>query len=248
MNRDEFDERLSRISTAWTQLHQAHQGTREQRGAAVEAILRRYQAAIFRYLLRAVGDPNAAEDLAQEFAVRFVEGRFHNADPERGRFRDYVKTVLFHLVDDYRKRQAREPRAESLDRDEPAASAGVEAEQAFQADWRKELLEQAWKGLAALQQESGTPYYDVLRLHVEHPELGAREMAEHLSARLGKALTDNHVRKLLERARKQFAHRVVEETHRSLGVCSRDQLEEELADLKLLKYCQGILRRGGPNG
>src|SRR3712207_7176976 len=50
----------------------------------------------------------AAEELLQEFAVRFLRGDFRRADPQRGRFRDYVKTALIHLVIDHqRAEQAR---------------------------------------------------------------------------------------------------------------------------------------------
>ena len=60
---------------------------------------------VFRYLLRAVRDTSVAEDLTQEFALRFIQGRFGNANPDQGKFRNYVKSALFRLVQDhYRER------------------------------------------------------------------------------------------------------------------------------------------------
>ena len=75
------------------------------------ALVHRYRGAIYRYLLGAVRNPDVADDLAQDFALRLVRGDFRNADPERGRFRDLVKTVLFHLIVDYQRRQKAQPRA-----------------------------------------------------------------------------------------------------------------------------------------
>src|SRR6516162_4885261 len=97
--------RLSRISTIWEALRQAHEGTG---GAAEEArrlLVERYGGAVYRYLHAALRDPHAAEDLTQEFALRLVRGDFRKVNAERGRFRDYVKTVLFRLVSRHRKRR-----------------------------------------------------------------------------------------------------------------------------------------------
>jgi hypothetical protein len=52
----------------------------------------------------------SAEDLFEESALRLVHGDLRGADAGRGRFRDFVKGVLFHLVADHHKRQRRRPR------------------------------------------------------------------------------------------------------------------------------------------
>src|SRR3954462_13104217 len=101
MARDELDQHLSHINTMWTMLHQAHRGAPDEAAAARQALMQRYCGAVFRYLLRAVRDPSVAEDLTQEFALRFIQGRFGHADPEQGRFRNYVKAALFRLVQDH---------------------------------------------------------------------------------------------------------------------------------------------------
>lgn len=248
MQGDETDERLSRISTMWTKLRQAHEGSRDAAHAARQELMQRYCGAVYRYLLSTLRDPHTAEDLTQEFALRFIGGRFRGADPEHGRFRDYVKKGLFNLVHDYRKKQHKEPRAVLLEHQEPAAPAEEhpEAEQAFLHSWRQELLARAWQALARIQTETGQPYHAVLRFRVENPDLHSPQMAEHLSAALGKPLTAAGVRQLLHRAREKFAAALLEETRHSLGFADQEQLEEELAELNLLKYCQGALKDLGP--
>src|SRR5271165_1024348 len=101
---------LNHISTIWSMVRKAH-GVPGAANPALEALLERYSGAVYRYLLGALRDPHAADDLSQEFSLRFVRGDFRNADPQRGRFRDLVKTVLFHLIVDYQRRQKAGPRA-----------------------------------------------------------------------------------------------------------------------------------------
>src|SRR5262249_57514629 len=93
--------------------------------------------AVYRYLIGAVRDPDIADELFQEFALRLMRGAFRRADPRRGRFRDFLKTALSHLVTDHYRRQGRGPRPyhgspqPATDRSTPA-----EAEERFAAEWR----------------------------------------------------------------------------------------------------------------
>jgi hypothetical protein len=47
----------------------------------------------------------------------------------------------------------------------------------------------------------------------------------------------------LHRARERFAELLLDETRLSLEGGGRQELEEELAELNLLKYCQDLLQR-----
>src|SRR5690349_5073543 len=93
------DERLSRITTMWTMLGRAHGAGTAARDAQ-ELLMERYYGAVYKYLRRSLGNDDAAEDLFQEFALRFVRGDFRRIDPAKGRFRNYLRTVLVHLIDD----------------------------------------------------------------------------------------------------------------------------------------------------
>src|SRR5215472_16778178 len=137
MSSHNSDRRLSRISTLWSLVGQAHHDAGDEVGAARGQLLQRYGGAIRRYLLGALRDPDAAEDLFQDFAYRFLHGDLRRADPERGRFRDYVKGVLFHLVADYHKKRQRLPRQMAPEHPDPAVVCEPDAdqEQAFLASW-----------------------------------------------------------------------------------------------------------------
>src|SRR6516164_10735492 len=119
MSANDADRHLSRISTLWSLVSLAHHEAGDEVSTAQQKLLERYSGAIRRYLLGALRDPDAAEDLFQDFAYRFLHGDLRRVDPQRGRFRDYVKGVLFHLIADYHKRS----RAQPLPADHPDLAA-----------------------------------------------------------------------------------------------------------------------------
>jgi RNA polymerase sigma-70 factor (ECF subfamily) len=246
MEQNSADQRLSRINTLWTVVHQAAQGPAADASAARGQLLRRYGKAVHRYLLAAVHDPEAARDLAQDFAVRFLAGGFAQADAHRGRFRDFLKGVLSHLIaDHYRQR----PRHQPLPRDGRGAAIPAQAphdpDAQFLDTWREQLLARTWEGLAQVQHETGRQYASVLLLRVTKPGLRSTQMAEQLTAELGRPLTADAVRQLLHRARDCFADLLLDEVRQTLQDPTRQELERELADLHLLDYCRPALERAG---
>jgi RNA polymerase sigma-70 factor (ECF subfamily) len=242
------EDRLSELKTEWTLLFRAHGGLAGAAAATRELLLRYYGAA-YRYLLGTVRDAAAAEELTQEFAVRFLRGDFQRADPGRGRFRDYLKTALRHLVQDYWRRQKKEPPlpfdsglaegAESAAPDDPDPQ--------FLEKWREELLAQAWEALRAEQERTGSPYHTLLRWRADEPEARSAELAGRLRAQRGGHLTEAGVRQLLHRARQRFADLLVDEVAHSLPGCTPAELEQELIDLGLLEYCRAALLRRRPS-
>src|SRR4051812_1666571 len=105
MDEREIARRLNNISTVWSLVLQAHQGPPDATAVARQALVERYLGAVYRYLLGAVRNPDTADELCQEFCLRFVRGDFRNADPARGRFRDLIKTALINLVINHQKRK-----------------------------------------------------------------------------------------------------------------------------------------------
>src|SRR6516165_3947146 len=100
--------RLSRIDTHWTDLIRAHEQAGEAATEAQQQQLLRYYDAVRHYMAGIVDDWGTAEELTQEFAIRFLRGDFKRADPERGRFRDFLKMSLRNLAGSYwRKKQLR---------------------------------------------------------------------------------------------------------------------------------------------
>ncbi len=196
MSSSDFERRLSRISTLWSLVTVAHHEAGSEVEAAQRQLLQRYSGAIRGYLRGALHDADAADDLFQDFACRFLRGDLRRADPERGRFRDYVKGVLFHLIADYHKKRQRLPRQMAPEHPDPAVVCAPDAdrERAFLTSWRDELLARTWTALAAADQANNQYFHAVLRFRADNPEVHSQEMAEQLSSILGKPLTAAGVR------------------------------------------------------
>jgi RNA polymerase sigma-70 factor (ECF subfamily) len=218
---------------------------------ARQHLLTRYARAVHRYLLGALHDSDAANDLSQEFALRFIRGDFRSADPARGRFRDFVKGVLSHLIADHHRKRRAQPQSmpsglAPAAPEEPMA----ESDRQFLESWRDELFARTWEALQRFEARTGQPFHTVLRFRVDHPDLGSKQLAEQFGARLGKAITPVGMRQMLRRARAKFWDLLLEEVVQTLENPSDDQLEQELIDLGLLelKGCRDALERRRSGG
>jgi RNA polymerase sigma-70 factor (ECF subfamily) len=240
------EQRLSRIATQWSVVRQAHASGVEHRHAAQRELLERYGGAVRRYLLAALRDADAADEVFQEFALRFVRGDLRSADPGHGRFRSFLKTVISRMVTDYHRRRQRRERqvvASPLDHGAVEAAAAERPEPDFSASWREDLLARAWQQLRELEAESGRPYFTVLHHRVHHAGANSQILAVQLAQLLGRPLTAGNVRVLVHRARDRFAEFLLSEVAGSVGEATLDQVEQELIDLRLHEYCREVLQR-----
>jgi RNA polymerase sigma factor (sigma-70 family) len=234
------NDHLSWISTSWSLLRQAHEAAEDEAAAARQLLFERYGGAVRRFLTAVLCDSDAAEELTQEFAVELVRGGFRGANPERGRFRDYVKSSLIHLVGKHRRRKRRRPQL--LSPENPALTELALAEdndRNFDRHWRAQLLARAWEALAQTNQD----FYVVLRFRVEHPEMRSEQMAKQLESRVGRLLNAAAVRQTLRRARERFALLLLDAVAHSLLTPSPERIEDELAALDLLEYCRDVIAR-----
>jgi RNA polymerase sigma-70 factor (ECF subfamily) len=243
---DDDDLHISRIQTAWSMVRNAHRDHTSVQ-VAQQQLLDRYGGAVRRYALSALRDEDAAEEVFQEFALKFIRGDFSNADPERGRFRAFVKTVVYRLIVDYQRRTKKRSTQGSIHSNiaEPliddAGAAGDDA--LFQSSWRDDLLARCWQKLADDERASGKPYHSVLRYRVDHPDLRSPELAAGLSKQLGKEINAGAVRVLLHRSRDLFAEMLLDEVTESLASGSLEDAEQELIDLELHEYCRPALEK-----
>jgi RNA polymerase sigma-70 factor (ECF subfamily) len=230
---------LINISTQWSLMFQAHHGKGDAAQDAQQQLLLRYAGAVYGYLLKALRDPEAAAEQCQEFALRFLRGDFKRADPERGRFRDFLRTVLYHLVVDYHRQRRAQPAPLPADSayHHPAAPAAASLDREFLDQWRRELLARSWEALEADQQRGKHAYYTVLRWRADHPDATAPQLATALSQPEGRPVTETGARQLLRRARVRFAELLREEVARSMGGATAQQVGEELMELGLEAYC-----------
>jgi RNA polymerase sigma factor (sigma-70 family) len=241
------DEHLTGIPTR-PELLQHGNAEGEVAVRARQELVLMYYGAAFRYLMACLRDRDTAQDLAQHFASRLMEGNYiRQINPGQGRFRDYLKRSLQNLVCDHLKKMQQEKRLQPLTEEkaavEPDESTVFADDQTFLDSVRAELVGCAWKTLAQIERESDTPYESVLRLKTEHPRLRSSQLAAQLGPRLGKSLTETGVRQILRRARQKFAHAVVEHTRTFLQTPDNDNVAQLLIDLNLLELCKDELKQ-----
>jgi RNA polymerase sigma-70 factor (ECF subfamily) len=242
MDQSDPNTRLSGIPTLWSDVHQA-QLSGCLAPDARRKLLQIYGGAVWRYLLAALRNEDAAEELFQEFAVLFLRGGLRGADPGRGRFRDYLKGTLFHLIADHHNKARHHSLPLDTDRVEPAVEPDSEQDEAFLTSWRDELLARAWVALQEVDNTTGQIFYVVLRYRADHPRASSTEMADGLSLAVGKKLTAPGVRQTLHRARDRFADLLLDEIAHALAEPTVETLEEELIEIGLLEQCRPALDR-----
>jgi RNA polymerase sigma factor (sigma-70 family) len=226
-------QRLNEIATHWTQVQQAVLGEGPAAAEAQRELFERYGGAMRRYLQAALTDASAVDDLLQDFAVALVSGGFRGLQPERGRFRDYVKGVLFRLVQKHRRREQRQPRQLPADIDltDPESFPGA-CEEQFRQSWRDELLARTWQELA----QAEPSYFTVLHFRAAHPDMPSDKMVGELAPQLGKPLTAPGVRQKLHRARKRFSNLLLQQVAASLELPTPGAIHEELRELDLSSF------------
>jgi RNA polymerase sigma-70 factor (ECF subfamily) len=237
------EQQLNVISTQWSLVYRAHHASRAAAQSARHELLERYEGAVRRYLHKVLHDPDATDDVYQEFALRLVHGDLRGANSERGRFRDFVKGTLFHLIADHRNKQRKWPGPLPGNGALLANPQDGESDRQFAESWRDELLARAWEALAEIEGSTGQPFYAVLRFRADHPEMRSPQLAKELATRMGRTFTAVGVRQTLHRARAKFATLLLDEVSHSVENPTVEQLEDELVELGLLEYCRPALAR-----
>jgi RNA polymerase sigma factor (sigma-70 family) len=221
------EERLSQIPTSWTTIGSAHMtGSESQK--AMEDLVGRYHDAVTRYIHLKVRDTHLADEVLQEFWTKLLTGKLAGADKNKGRFRDYLRTVLHRLIIDHfriRKLQPLPP-GDLLDASAP--------DEDFKRVWRDAVLDRVWSRLETYQ--ATTPknrYSSVLQLRRDHPKASIEEIAERLSQDTGSPMTPEAFRKNLQRARAKFIDLLIQELRETIHPTNNEDVEAEIFDLGL---------------
>lgn len=220
-------DRLTMLETNWTRLRAAHLPGPEGQ-AAMHELVSRYHDAVERYLRLKLRDRNLADEVLQEFWTKLLAGKLSGADQNKGRFRDYLRTVIHRLiVDHFRGRKAQSlPPGDLPDPSQPDAE--------YDRAWRTVVLERVFSRLDTY--EASTPknrYASILRLRHDNPDASIEELAERLSRQLGTAVRPDAFRKTLQRARIKFFELLQQELRETIHPATPEDIEDEINDLGL---------------
>lgn len=240
------DPRLKQMSTQWTLVFRAHGVAADEAVAARAVLMDRNAGAVHRYLLGALHDEEAAGELVQEFALRFLHVDLHRADPSKGWFRDFVARALHNMVvDDHRRKRILPLAMDAIGEAAEPAEGPSNFLHTFRDDWRRELLARSWRSLGECSRKRAQPLDSVLRCRVAYPDARPPVLAGLQSKELGRPVSAEWVRKNLQRARDLFSASLLDEVESSLDRPSRAELEGELNELGLREYCRLALAKRG---
>ena len=232
--------RLEGIATRWSLIRDAHSsGTPQNATAARQALVLRYAKSIRRYVGGIVKKQDDADELAQDVVMRLMKGDFGGADPNRGRFRDLLKTAVRNMVHNH---WAKSNRRKTADADLNLVGREDQDDPAWTAEWQANVLDHAWAALKEFEKKNPTsPAHTLLKLRTEFPDATSDELAAKLSAKAKTAVKANACRQMLRRARLRFAEALVTEVGIGLSDAAPARVAEELAALGLLDYVRDFL-------
>jgi len=191
-------------------------------------LISRYHDAIERYLRLKLRDANLADEVFQEFWAKLLTGKLAGADSNKGRFRDYIRTVLHRLIiDHFRVKKLQPlPPGDLLDESSPDAD--------YDRVWREVVIKRAMGRLETY--EINTPknrYHTVLQLRQADPQASIEDLAAELSRNNGAPVTPEAFRKTLQRARTKFLDLLVQELRETIHPSEPEDVEAEIFDLGL---------------
>jgi RNA polymerase sigma-70 factor (ECF subfamily) len=219
-------------TTHWSVIVRASQGQATDSAAALEKLCRSYWPPIYAFIRRKGHDVHAAQDLTQSFFAALLEkNQISVADPQRGRFRNFLLGSAAHFLANDWKHGHRLKRGGhcdfvSLNDETLAAENFTEAqdmtpEAAFDRRWAESLVAQALARLRA-EMRSDAGRFDELKVFL----LGAKGDVSYAATAERLGLSEAAVKSVIHRLRQRFAELVRAEVANT--VASPEEAEEEL--------------------
>ncbi len=226
-------------TTAWSLLEDAKDLASGEQTAAMNRFVVGYWRPVYGFI-RAKGYAAAtAEDLTQEFFLRLYERHWlAKAEPSRGRFRNYLLTILVRFLAD--QGAGRAPRQQQFDcRLVPISSLVRDSEKSFDVpdeatpqdifmrQWAQALVADVRNELEVWCRSHGRPdWYEIFCAHHFPPPGEGRMSQEDLAARL--RCSRDQLRYALQQTASLFRAAIVSQ------VTSDDEVDAEIRDIEQL--------------
>jgi len=193
------DERFGFRSTRWSRVLATGLDDRQARVVAFEDLCARYWSPVYAFIRRLGHDVHDAQDLTQAFFTQLLErDAVAQADPQRGRFRTFLKTLVRHFLSDEHTRRATLRRGGGLtfvpldvgDAEARLATrtADESPESRFEREWALQVLHSVLDRLADEHRlKERTEQWELLRTFLTPGQ--APPAYEPLSLRLGISVT-----------------------------------------------------------
>ncbi|MCA9105835.1 MAG: sigma factor [Pirellulaceae bacterium] len=234
--------RLDHIETRWSLLRRSSGAVSGDVAMARQTLVLRYASAIRGYCRAILGSDADADEMSQDVVVRLLQGDFAGADPQRGRFRDLLRTAIRNMARNRWSRENRRTGASALDDDRFADPEAEAVDDPWLPQWRATLLENTWEELRRYQEsQPNSCFHTVLRSRTDFPEATSEQLAAKVSEQLGREVNAASVRQNLRRSRVKYCELLVEEVADGLDHPTRDRVQEELIALDLWSSVKDML-------
>lgn len=224
---------MSRFATTSWSLILAASGDAAIGRRSLEALCLAYRAPVLAYLRQTVDRDEDAEELTQAFFAYFLEQRVHDgADPERGRFRNYLRGAVRHFVSTHRRDARTLKRGGNTQKvDEnvlefvPSDSSRCDPETEFDRQWALTLLTRALQRLESEAQAAGKAnWFAKLRDYItESPD---ESDYQRLAAELG--MRRNTVAVAVHRLRQRLSELVDDEMNDTVASEADIEIEQDV--------------------
>ena len=225
-------------TTSWSQVLAAREPPSSESRRALDVLCRTYWYPVYAYVRRYVGNATDAGDLTQSYFAELLEKSYlKDYDPDRGRFRVFLKTSVKHFLSKQREKSEswkRGGRADvfSLDaRDgegrylyEPADR--LTPEEIFERRWTLTLLERVLERLKARHTEVGAGEQFLL---LEGYLTGRDADAPYHQIAATLNVSESAVKTAVHRLRREFGQALREEIAET--VAGADQVDDEVRHL-----------------
>jgi RNA polymerase sigma factor (sigma-70 family) len=219
-----------------------------------------YQLPIRKFFMCLCGNAHDADEQSQEFAVKFLTGAFDSFKPEKGRFRDYLKTALRNQVKRSYKKGAdfAVPISEDMDAADPNALQPIENAlrefDTIEGEQIKQLVEDEMRSDEA---DGKNQFHSVLqfaigyqrqRLH-EFAVSGGRTkipvsaIADFIQERFGETVTTDTAKQRMFRAKVMYASKMIDEIGVRVTDPSHAAVRDAANELGLAVYVESELVR-----
>lgn len=230
-------------TTAWSLIRAAQHQDQSAYVAAMNRFMEGYWRPVFRFLRVHGHSHHQAEDLTQEFFYRLLKYDWiRRATPERGRFRNFLLTVVKRFVSDVQTDRA--PRQRRFDDQLIAVStlvgesdrtfeppANQTPEDVFMRQWAQSVIDNCVTRLEAWCREKGHVIWHEIFMEVHFPAPGTRRVSQQALARR-RQLSRDQVRYALDQTNRQFVELLRAEVTDQVG--SNDEIDAEITDLERL--------------
>lgn len=223
--------------TVWTTILEAQQGGEETRLAALSQLMGRYRRPIIVQIRHVSGCGELeAEELAHAFLAHWMsKDLLRSVDPQRGRFRTFVKDCIRNfLIDVHRKKSARKRRPEepleSIDSTPEEGGAwiqppdeGLGPDEAVDAAWAQSVFLHA---LASLERECVSSRRGKLFAALKPQLSGDPEAAGQIDVARRLGVSHTALRTAFHRLKQRLGELIRQEVKQGVG--SQEDWEDEL--------------------